>query len=107
MIFLFFFIFFKCFKICVVWWEEYCLLDNVIESCNIFFLYLGGILGIFMFIINDVIVVVDVFWSFEDWRKVIDFFLSNNVCWKCNVLKIILCYGVIIRNLFYWSVVKI
>lgn len=46
----------------------------------IFFLYLGGILGIFMFIINDVIVVVDVFWSFEDWRKVIDFFLSNNVC---------------------------
>lgn len=79
MILSFFLLLFKCFKICVVRREEYCLLDNVIESCNIFFLYLGGISGTPMFTINDVIVAADASWSLEDWRKVIDPLLSNNV----------------------------
>lgn len=105
MILSFFLILFKCFKICVVRREEYCLLDNVIESCNMFFLYLGGISGTPMFTINDVIVAADASWSLEDWRKVIDPLLSNNVRWKRNVWKS--SYGVIIRNLPYWSVVKI
>lgn len=32
-----------------------------------------------MFTINDVIVAADASWSLEDWRKVIDPLLSNNV----------------------------
>ena len=47
--------------------------------CFDIFVILGGISGTPMFTVNDVIVSADASWGLEEWRKVIDPLLGDNV----------------------------
>lgn len=60
---------------------------------DFFFVYLGGVLGILLYVINGVVKVIDKVWFLMDWIGVLDLFvckLVSNVIFNGNYL--IICF---------------